>query len=666
MKHVDIITGYSCNMNCSFCMGNPSKRNVNYSFNQLKSSIIDFRKQGYESVCLNGGEPTIRKCLIDLVKLANYIGFKKIKIQTNGIMFSKKDFLDKIEKAGVNSIGITFSSAKKTDYEQDTDFHGSFELLLNALENLKKSKIEIEIDIIITKSNYHSLKNIAEFLLGYNVKKINLKFVGIGGNAKLNASKIVPNINEISPSLKECLDFCSQKNIKCSVEYFPHCIIKEHSDKMINIEKTEISIIEGKKSFDFKENLKNDYFKPEACRKCSVNKKCPGISKEYTKIYNDFKANPFECIEYDLSESVFPEHFNKNERKMSKLVPKKQDEIINEWNKYFSQENKVPLALYVHIPFCKNKCSYCHCTSFTKTAFLEEYLKALSNEIKSFKEIIQIKKFDSLYIGGGSPNIISSEQLNELLSIIFKNAHFKEICQKTIELNPNILKPEILEVIMKYPIDRISIGIQSLNKKVLHSINRFQNPEESINAATLIKKTGKILNIDIMTGLPEETNNSVFETVKAIAALKPDTIHFYVYDKLVNEAENNSKEAMKKVKQAVSRIENSKKYISEYSQQNIGNVFFKNKNKINKYDLDMTDKNASIIGFGFGAKSHIFGRINYIISEFQDYLQMFSKQKQGNYVCFPMNKEEEEKQKKHMQLKMCIPKKLAKIIFENE
>ena len=129
------------------------------------------------------------------------------------------------------------------------------------------------------------------------------------------------------------------------------------------------------------------------------------------------------------------------------------------------------VALYVHIPFCKQKCLYCDFPSYShKEELMDEYVKALSKEIlEKTKEY----KIESLFIGGGTPSYLSNENLKFLLDTINK-LDFVENAEKTIECNPGTVNKEKLEIIFNGGINRISFGLQSTNNEILKKITFLQ------------------------------------------------------------------------------------------------------------------------------------------------------------------------------------------------
>lgn len=183
------------------------------------------------------------------------------------------------------------------------------------------------------------------------------------------------------------------------------------------------------------------------------------------------------------------------------------------------------VALYVHIPFCKQKCLYCDFPSYShKEELMDEYVKALSKEIlEKTKEY----KIESLFIGGGTPSYLSNENLRFLLDTINK-LDFVENAEKTIECNPGTVNKEKLEIIFNGGINRISFGLQSTNNEILKKIGRIHTYEEFKENYILARKIGfQNINIDMMFGLPNQSLNIWLESLKEVVVLNPDHISSY-------------------------------------------------------------------------------------------------------------------------------------------
>lgn len=191
--------------------------------------------------------------------------------------------------------------------------------------------------------------------------------------------------------------------------------------------------------------------------------------------------------------------------------------------------NKKEIGLYIHIPFCKQKCYYCDFTSFANCKqYVEKYIEQLKKEI--INQNLSEYKISTIYIGGGTPSYIDSSYILEILKLInIENA--KEI---TIEVNPGTVTKEKLEDYYNAGINRISIGLQSANDRLSKTIGRIHNFEEFINTYELARKVGfKNINVDLMIGLPTQTIENVEDTINKITSLNPE--HISVYSLIIEE-----------------------------------------------------------------------------------------------------------------------------------
>ena len=182
-------------------------------------------------------------------------------------------------------------------------------------------------------------------------------------------------------------------------------------------------------------------------------------------------------------------------------------------------------GLYIHIPFCKRLCSFCDFPKKInqKDSVINDYLNKLTREITYLEE----KDINTIYIGGGTPNSLSLEQLEYLLRSI-KYKGFKEIYEYTIETNYELITLEQVQLFKKYNINRVSIGVQTLNKDIADSINRYCDYEELKNKIKLLRENGiNNINLDFIFGLPNETIEDVLYNLKCIKELNVEHISYY-------------------------------------------------------------------------------------------------------------------------------------------
>jgi len=184
-------------------------------------------------------------------------------------------------------------------------------------------------------------------------------------------------------------------------------------------------------------------------------------------------------------------------------------------------------GLYVHLPFCKSRCSYCDYCSVTDTSVITEYFLSLYNEIqmRSDKTIL----IDTLYIGGGTPSFIEIRFIEELVQKV-KRSFITDIKEFVIEVNPDSLTEEKCVLYNNLGINRVSMGIQSLDNKILGNVKRIHTAEEALESYLLASKYFENINVDFILGLPGETAESVSNNLSFIRQYKPDHISYYIYD----------------------------------------------------------------------------------------------------------------------------------------
>lgn len=209
------------------------------------------------------------------------------------------------------------------------------------------------------------------------------------------------------------------------------------------------------------------------------------------------------------------------------------DLILDKWEEEikFIKKNNNKIGLYIHIPYCQSACYFCDCFSIPSSREkADKYTNGLIKEIRRFASIFNGVGFDTLYFGGGTPSILSENALDELLKNLhkyfnFKNAHSSfEGCPKTLNKNK-------LEILKKYNINRLTIGAQSLDKKVLGSNNRSFTPRKSIKELVeKCKKLGILVNLELICGLKDQSQTSFLNDVVQIVDMKPNQIHLYYFE----------------------------------------------------------------------------------------------------------------------------------------
>lgn len=199
-----------------------------------------------------------------------------------------------------------------------------------------------------------------------------------------------------------------------------------------------------------------------------------------------------------------------------------------------SGEATSPLALYVHIPFCYSKCVYCDFLSFPKQdkKSIDDYLQALELELQN---TTFTRPVTSIFIGGGTPSILSVEQLQQLLSMLGKYVWMDRGWEFTIEANPGTVTNEKLTCMKEYRVNRLSFGVQTFNEELRKHLGRMHTAKQAIESIQMAQQVGfQNINVDLMLGLANQTEDILQESIAQAAQL--NVTHISAYALIVEES----------------------------------------------------------------------------------------------------------------------------------
>lgn len=193
------------------------------------------------------------------------------------------------------------------------------------------------------------------------------------------------------------------------------------------------------------------------------------------------------------------------------------------------------MYLYIHIPYCYAKCDYCDFFSVPcKGGVPETYIDSLLSEIQYKANAWNVSYWDTVYIGGGTPSLLSAAQLKRLLDGIRKAAPLAQHAEITVEMNPESLTREKLVCATDGGVNRLSLGIQSLAQGALDAVNRHCSARTALDALNTVRDVWNgLLTVDVIAGLPGQTEAQYLQTIQTLIAFKPH--HFSLYTLTVEE-----------------------------------------------------------------------------------------------------------------------------------
>lgn len=274
------------------------------------------------------------------------------------------------------------------------------------------------------------------------------------------------------------------------------------------------------------------------------------------------------------------------------------------------------IGIYIHIPFCKSKCSYCDFVSYgsIEETSIRKYIDVVIKEIEEYE--LDKMNITTIYIGGGTPSYINEKYIEEIINKIkekSKIADFSQI-EMTIEVNPGSASLEKIEAYKKIGINRISIGLQETDNKLLKQIGRIHLFEEFLQTYQDVKKVGFTnVNVDLMIGIPNQTIENVKSSVEKIVELEPK--HISVYSLIIEEGTKIEKQISNGTLQELDEEEERKMYwyvkkqleLKGYKHYEISN--FSKKGFESKHNSNCWEQ-KEYIGIGLAAHSYL-DRVRY-------------------------------------------------------
>lgn len=291
-----------------------------------------------------------------------------------------------------------------------------------------------------------------------------------------------------------------------------------------------------------------------------------------------------------------------------------------------NETNKKDLSIYIHIPFCESRCYYCDFySSVLDQNIVDKYFIYLIKEIDLYKDFLKDKLVVSIFIGGGTPSIVDSKYIIEILNKIRKTTTLSSDCEITIETNPNSITENKLKDYISSGINRYSMGAQSFNNDILKSIGRVHQKSHVINAINLFKKYNiNNFSFDLMLSLPYQKKEDVYESINMIQKLNPAHISYYsliiepntIMEKLYKN-KNNIFPTEEEDRDMYEYIVKSLKDLgyNQYEISNFAKKGYSSKHNLRYWTLD------NYIGLGASSHSNIDNIRYYNHQSFNDYFK---------------------------------------------
>ena len=266
-------------------------------------------------------------------------------------------------------------------------------------------------------------------------------------------------------------------------------------------------------------------------------------------------------------------------------------------------------ALYIHIPFCNQICSYCDFPKvFSRGQDINAYLSALLTELTIYKKAIGFSKIETIYIGGGTPTVLTAKQLDRLFTYLHDLIDFHHLIEVSIEANPDSLNdPCKIACLKRHGVSRISLGVQTFDEKHLQTLQRSHTKKQAFGAITLLAKENFEINLDMIYGIPTQTIKDWENDLDTLIEI-PIT-HVSAYSLILEEHTKFNIDYMKDKLELIDNEVEAQMFelaIDKLTRAGFDHYEISNftKNKRSNHN-EIYWKNAHYIGVGLGSHGHL-------------------------------------------------------------
>ncbi len=289
---VDVQIGYACNVQCDYCSITDEMRQENMPIAAVMSILSDARQRGATQVAFGGGEPTIRRGLLPLIRWCRDRGYTSIKVASNGMMYSYRPYAEEAVDAGLTDFHISFMAHTAELYAKIMGRTDAFDLVNQGLSNLIALGRKPIGDLIIKNDTWMHLPDIVEYWAGKGVGTFNLWLVSLSDRNKDNLESLLP-VSEMRDGIIGALERGNQVGVKVLSRHIPRCMLPGYEDQVADLREDRVLVITPRSTFTLWESKISPGAYGERCEGCRhKDGVCLGLRQDYLDRYGDAEVVP--------------------------------------------------------------------------------------------------------------------------------------------------------------------------------------------------------------------------------------------------------------------------------------------------------------------------------------------------------------------------------------
>ena len=283
---LDVVLGYDCNLACDYCTITPAMRLRALSTPSVLRALDEGRALGFEAVSFTGGEPTIRRDLLGLVRAARDKGYRDIKVQSNGLLFAHGPNVERLIVAGANRFHVSIHTHEPAAYDALVRREGSWPMMVAGLDHLVARGVRLVADVILKRDTWPRLGLALEWLAARGVREVHLWFVSLTDGNRDNIESM-PRMTEVMPELARAFAWARDHGMELRSLHIPRCLLGADAQHAYDPGADRVRVVTPEATFELRDSRLAGQTHVPACEGCVHRPICPGVRPDYLARYGD-------------------------------------------------------------------------------------------------------------------------------------------------------------------------------------------------------------------------------------------------------------------------------------------------------------------------------------------------------------------------------------------
>ena len=289
---IDVMIGYACKVQCDYCSITDEMRHENMSTAAVLAQLSAARARGATKVSFGGGEPTIRRGLLPLVRWCRDRGYRSIKVPSNGLMYSYRAFAEEAVDAGINDFHISFMAHTDELYDRIMGKPGALQLVTQGVRHLLALGHKPVGDLIIKSDTWMHLPDIVAHWAGFGIDTFNLWLVSLSDRNRENFASLL-QVSEMRDGICAAFERGKELGVTVRSRHIPRCMLPGYEDHVADLREDKVLVITPRTSFALWESKISPNTYAEKCQGCRYQHgECLGVRRDYLERYGDAELRP--------------------------------------------------------------------------------------------------------------------------------------------------------------------------------------------------------------------------------------------------------------------------------------------------------------------------------------------------------------------------------------